>query len=72
MFDTLLQVLILKKMEGLSGIGERRDERGSPGKMVSTLEPTDPEGGIPRVFWEKRLEVIENKGRECGKEGKEK
>jgi hypothetical protein len=25
----------------------------------------------PRVFWEKRLQTIENKGREVEKEGKE-
>jgi hypothetical protein len=25
----------------------------------------------PRVFWEKRLQALENKGNECGKERKE-
>ncbi len=30
-------------------------------------DPTPP----PRVFWEKRLEVIENKGQRAEKEGKE-
>jgi hypothetical protein len=35
--------------------------------------PAEPAGiPIPRVFWKKRLQTIENKGSECGKERQEK
>ena len=71
-FDTLLQVLILKKMEELSGISEKRDEMGSPNRMVSPLEPRGPEGGMPpRVFCNKSVEVVETKGRESEKKRQE-
>src|ERR1700756_2428779 len=40
---------------------------GQPKMAVPLLKRVPP----PRVFWEKRLEVIENKGDEGGKEGKE-
>jgi hypothetical protein len=33
-FDTLLQVLILKGVKDLSGIGENRDEREEYGRFV--------------------------------------
>jgi len=70
-FDTLLQVLILQEMEERSGI--RRDEMGSPSRMVSRLEGKGPAGGMPpRVFCKKSVEVIENKGSEWEKERKEK
>jgi hypothetical protein len=45
-FDTLLQVLILKNMEGLSGTTEKRDEVGSPSRMVSTLQGGTPTPGV--------------------------
>src|SRR5260370_18916873 len=41
---------------GTTGVGRNWVERGHP---------------PPRVFWEKRLEMIENKGQRRGKEGKE-
>src|SRR5260370_28402769 len=41
---------------GTTGVGRNWVERGYP---------------PPRVFWKKRLEMIENKGQRRGKEGKE-
>jgi len=43
--------------------GEWRSD-GRPRKVATTPPP--------RVFCKKRLQAVENKGRECGKEGKEK
>jgi hypothetical protein len=40
---------------------------GQPKMAVPLLKRVPP----PPVFWEKRLEVIENKGQGCEKEGKE-
>jgi hypothetical protein len=57
-FDTLLQVLILREMEAVI----KRGFRGTRER-----EEVPP----PRVFWEKRLQTIENKGNECRKECKE-
>jgi hypothetical protein len=53
-FDTLLQVLILREMEAAI-------KRG--GRETMEREEVPP----PRVFWEKRLQTIENKGNECRK-----
>jgi hypothetical protein len=65
-FDTLSQVLILKEMEERSTISKKGDEIGSPSRRVS------PEGGMPPpVFCKKRLQAIENKGRELQKERQE-
>src|SRR6202022_4726778 len=59
-------------MEELSGISEKRDEMGSPNRMVSPLEPRGPEGGMPpRVFCNKSVEVVETKGRESEKKRQE-
>jgi hypothetical protein len=57
-FDTLLQVLILREMEAAI----KRGFRETMGR-----EEVPP----PRVFSEKRLQTIENKGNECRKECKE-
>jgi len=57
-FDTLLQVLILREMEGVIKRGFRE---------TMEREEVPP----PRVFSEKRLQTIENKGNEGRKECKE-
>jgi hypothetical protein len=54
-FDTLLQVLILREMEAVIKRGFRE---------MMEREEVPP----PRVFSEKRLQTIENKGNECRKE----
>jgi len=66
-FVTLLQVLIPKGVT--KGCGEQRLNVGrSESLNVGTSLRIPPS----RVFWEKRLQVAENKGSGCEKEGQEK
>jgi hypothetical protein len=59
-------------METRSGIVEKRDEIGLLGTMVSAVAPKRRKGGTPpSVFWEKRLQAIENKERRSEKERQE-
>jgi hypothetical protein len=39
---------------------------------VAGMERMEEDAPHPRVFWQKRLQTIEKKGRECAKERKEK
>jgi len=71
-FDTLLQVLILKVDRG--GHKNRRQERtkATAKDNAETQRALRCRRDPPtRVFWEKRLQAIENKGRESENEGKE-
>ncbi len=68
-FDTLLQVLILKVVRVAVSVFLQPFAKCAP----FGSEAWRGSVGVPppRVFWEKRLQVIENKGRRAKKEGKE-
>ena len=65
-FDTLLQVLILKVVMEEQFCRRSFSLDKSPGCPVEAFGYPPP-----RVFCEKRLQVIDSKGREHGKEVKE-
>jgi hypothetical protein len=68
-FDTLLQVLILKVVKVAVSVLLQPFAKYAP----FGSEAWCGNAGVPppRVFWEKRLQVIENTGRRAKKEGKE-
>jgi hypothetical protein len=82
-FDTLLQVLILKVVRVVSSMSLpsfARDgaDTDPPAGKSSTQRPLRSEHRghrvitpPPRVFWEKRLQAVENKGQELQNKRKE-
>jgi hypothetical protein len=88
-FDTLLQVLILKKMEmrEVKDVSDVEDGRsiGNEENLGGGVTPypgcfrmsgkertyATRRGTPPRVFCEKRLQAVENKGRESENKSKE-
>ncbi len=68
-FDTLLQVLILKVVRVAVSVFLQPFAKCAP--FGSETWRGSVEVPPTRVFWEKRLQVIENKGRRTKREGKE-
>jgi hypothetical protein len=68
-FDTLLQVLILKVVRVAVSAFLQPFAKCAP--FGSEAWRGSVEVPPTRVFWEKRLQAIENKGRRAKREGKE-